>query len=238
MGSGAEWFVGVFAMRQPPPQKTIDRVKRAVESGVSAAEVARQEGVTPSTISRWLRVYGGTTATEAKRAKAPAAGLDLVRRLSRLAKDLETAELVDEARLIREAVDALDAAPRAPQGAPNGAEQDVTLPDPADGALNYLRALARLIESEVHRSRMLADGKLAQHIATLGKLMPQIKALELAEREGTDAIVIPRGDLEELRTKWLERSEQVLRDPPRCAECGKRLRVAEARGLYEGTRKE
>lgn len=129
--------------RKPPDPAVVQRALDLVRSGVSQQEIARQLGVSHTTIQRWARV--ADVQPVGTQLPATATGEDLPARLRAFAAELDEADVPARASLCRTAATALDTA----------SVQATLAPMPAIDATDVVGAMQSAI------ARMAAAGEKA-----------------------------------------------------------------------------
>lgn len=212
-------------MTRPAPNPEL--VRRACErrrAREALATIAADAGVTAGTVRRWMHTYGDGPAPPPilvgpAPAPPPAVVAALPAELEALAVRLDAAD----ARLVRRAIDAL--------AAPRGVAVD--MPDPSTDTRGWIVAM-------IARTQASYDAAEASHNATAAKQFASAlerwsKTLTQHDRAhaGVDAIVIPRGAVEERKAALAETLRRLSAEPLRCVDCGRRVRVSWAEEVSE-----
>lgn len=210
---------------RPPPNPEL--VRRACErrrAGESAASIARDAGVTESTIRRWMSLFGDPAPVPpilAVQAPAPsdATLAELPAALAELASRLEGAD----ARLVRRAADAIGAVPA-----------DVSdMPDPATDTRGWIIGMIARAQKSYDAAERTHNATAAkQWGATLERWSKTLAQHDRA-RGATDDVVIPAAQIAERERALRDVLERITAQPIWCVECGRRVRVSWAEGATE-----
>jgi hypothetical protein len=99
-------------------------------------------------------------------------------------------------------------------------------PDPVDDPVGYIGALVRRVERMMRDAEDLGNASVAkQHAATLQKLMPTLRQMQVADAKGEGDVVVTRAEIEAARVKFAERLATLAAQPLTCSECGAALRM-------------
>jgi hypothetical protein len=146
---------------------------------------------------------------------------DLALELERVAEALDAAGGPDLARVVRRAVDAL----RAGVGAPGGGDDD--LPDPSTHQREWIVAMIAKIQKSYARAEASHNATAAkQYASALERWAARLKQYDTLHASSGDVITIPRAALGARLEQMREHVRTLLAEPLRCAECGRRVRVA------------
>jgi len=200
--------------RHAPDPTVVARALASVASGQAIAEVARDIGVSPSTIAVWRRRFGG--------ASTPAVPSPVVLRepplpdaLVELAVELESAGLGDRAALCRRASDALRTA-----GTPT-VRVDAT--NAVETAYEMLTAMVSDARAAVIVGNYTAASKT---MASASKLLNDVERLRSRTAGDDDVITVTRRDLAEAERALDDYERVALAGPLVCERCGVEIRTA------------
>lgn len=97
------------------------------------------------------------------------------------------------------------------------------------------------IESTLQRVNAMLQANMAagdsrqagSMVATMGRMMTELRQLQRAEREDADGVLVPSAEVERIKAALQERIKAQCNRPLLCAQCSRELSVFRGTGLTE-----
>jgi len=208
--------------RRPPNPGHVHAAKAAHATGRSASDIARELGVSATTVRNWvaLPAAGASAPVPAPTQALVVSSAPVFVRLRALADDLAESGLRDPSDLCREAADAIEH-PRVVDSSDVVAFAQATLSQMYDA-----------VQAAAAVGNHTAAQKTLRDIGALVNTIARTKARATGEE---DMVSFPRRELEAAEAEYAELTAKALETPLYCAKCGAQIRVELAAGGSSGS---